>query len=134
MRTSHTAELDLTVSEVAELSGVAPSAVRFYDRHGLVRSERNSANQRRFGETAPCLIHFVRVAQRVGLSVREISALLDGLPDEPSEQDWENLRAQVISEAERRISELSLALDDIGAGDRLCRVRTHGAPICEEQH
>jgi MerR family redox-sensitive transcriptional activator SoxR len=55
---------ELTVGELARASGVAPSAVRFYEKHGLVTSERTSGNQRRFYEVEACLIKIIRVAQR----------------------------------------------------------------------
>ena len=57
----------LTVGEVARESGVSGSAVRFYERQGLVRAARTGGNQRRFDSDAACRIRVARVAQRVGL-------------------------------------------------------------------
>jgi DNA-binding transcriptional MerR regulator len=61
------------VAEVARESGVAASAVRYYEEHGLIKAERTSGNQRRFSTTAPCQIKIALVAQRVGLTLREIA-------------------------------------------------------------
>lgn len=70
---------------------MAPSAVRFYEAHGLITSERTAGNQRRFHESDACRIKVIRVAQRIGLSVAEIRKRLDGLPLDPSVADWQRL-------------------------------------------
>ena len=115
---------ELTVGELARASGVAPSAVRFYEKHGLVTSERTSGNQRRFYEVEACLIKIIRVAQRVGLSVAEIRGLMDDLPDRQAIgiDDWLRLRTRLEEEVRERIQALTEALDDLTSEQKLCEV------------
>jgi MerR family transcriptional regulator, redox-sensitive transcriptional activator SoxR len=117
-----TAVRDLTVGEVAEQAGVSESAVRFYERHGLVTAARTPGNQRRFAESAPCLIKVAKVAQRVGLSVKEIAALFAVLPEEPAHEDWGRIATTLVVEAQARVDALRAALDDLGSGARLCEL------------
>lgn len=83
----------LTIGDVAARSGLAPSAIRFYEAHGLVSSERTSGNQRRFRRSALRRLAFIRSAQRVGLSLDEITVALSRLPDgrTPTRTDWARL-------------------------------------------
>lgn len=83
----------LTIGEVAERAGVATSAIRFYEANGLVASERNAAGHRRFRADVLRRVSFVKVAQRVGLSLGEIRAALSSLPDSrtPNRRDWAKL-------------------------------------------
>lgn len=117
-------EPTLTVGDLARASGVAASAVRFYDNHGLIPSVRTTGNQRRFYEIDSCLVKIIRVAQRVGLSVAEIRALLADLPDRPNItiDDWYRLRHRLEDEVRARIDALTTVLDDLTTEDRLCEV------------
>src|SRR5947208_13091543 len=83
----------LTVSQVAERSGFAPSALRFYEREGLIHAARTSGNQRRYERNVLRRLAFIRAAQNVGLSLDEIAAALDTLPDgrTPTRADWSRL-------------------------------------------
>ncbi len=83
----------LTIGDLSARSGVAPSAIRFYEAHGLVSSERTLGNQRRFRRSTLRRIAFVRSAQRVGLSLDEITAALATLPRArtPTKADWARL-------------------------------------------
>ncbi len=83
----------ISIGEVAERSGVAPSALRFYEAQGLITSVRTSGNQRRFARSTLRRIAFVRSAQRVGLSLDEITAALATLPGgrAPTRADWTRL-------------------------------------------
>lgn len=112
----------LTVGEVARESGVSGSAIRFYEREGLITATRTSGNQRRFGSEAACRVRVARAAQRIGLTVGEIRDLLAALPPEPDLADWQRLHDRLAAEAERRIAELHRALDDIRSGRRLCEL------------
>ncbi|XRQ07203.1 MerR family transcriptional regulator [Actinomadura welshii] len=112
----------LTVGELARASGVAPSAVRFYETHGLLTSERTAGNQRRFREPDVCRTKVVRVAQRVGLTIAEIKAMFDELPADPSVADWERLTERLMAEANDRIRQLRSVLDDIASGEKLCEL------------
>jgi MerR family redox-sensitive transcriptional activator SoxR len=83
----------VTIGELSARSGVPPSALRFYEAQGLIRAERTSGNQRRFARPTLRRIAFIRTAQRVGLSLDEIKAALDTLPDNrtPNKADWARL-------------------------------------------
>ena len=112
----------LTVSDVAVASGIAPSAVRFYEKHGLITAQRTSGDQRRFDETAACRVKVARVAQRVGLSVREIADVLSTLPEDPQPADWARIADVLITEAESRTEALRVYLDQIRSDGKLCEV------------
>jgi MerR family redox-sensitive transcriptional activator SoxR len=112
----------LTVSDVAASSGAAPSAVRFYEKHGVITAARTSGNQRRFDESAACRIHVAKLAQRVGLTVREIAEMFAGLPADPQPEDWGRIAHQLVTEAEQRVADLKAQLDALGSGGRLCEL------------
>ena len=83
----------LTIGELSRRSGVAPSALRYYEAEGLVRSTRTDGGQRRFAREMLRRVSFIRVAQEVGLSLGEIREALDSLPKSrtPTQEDWEQL-------------------------------------------
>lgn len=83
----------LTIGEVAERTGVAPSALRFYESKGLIASERSDGNQRRFHRDMLRRISFIKVAQNVGLSLEDIADALATLPGgrTPTKEDWSRL-------------------------------------------
>ncbi len=83
----------LTIGQIAERSGVATSAIRFYETKGLIRSVRTTGNQRRYEQSTLRRVAFVRTAQRVGLSLDEIGDALATLPDSrtPTKSDWHRL-------------------------------------------
>ncbi len=111
-----------TVSEVAADSGVAPSAVRFYEKHGVINAVRTAGNQRRFDESAACRIHVAKLAQRVGLTVREIAELFSALPADPGPEDWGRVAERIVTEAEQRVADLKARLELLGSGARLCEL------------
>lgn len=111
---------DLTVGEVAAESGVAPSAVRFYEKQGIIHASRTSTNQRRFDESAPCRIHVAQLAQRVGLTVREIAELFGGLPADPKPEDWAKMSDHLVQQAEQRVADLKRHLAALGTEAKLC--------------
>src|SRR4051812_14581411 len=88
----HTRDL-LTVGEVARRSGFATSAVRYYDRVGLITSTRTSGNQRRYERGVLRRLAFIRAARNVGLTLDEVAAALATLPEArtPSRADWTRL-------------------------------------------
>ena len=93
VKTPATAHRTLTVGEVARRAGVATSALRYYETNGLITSERNAAGHRRYRADALRRVGFIRVAQRVGLTLAEIRDALDTLPDgrTPTRADWARL-------------------------------------------
>lgn len=113
---------ELTVSEVAADSGVAPSAVRFYERYGVIHAQRTAGNQRRFASDASCRIKVAKLAQRVGLTVREIAETFDALPPEPQPEDWQKIATQLVTEAEQRVEALRRATAAMSSGGRLCEL------------
>ncbi|WP_066372258.1 MerR family transcriptional regulator [Herbidospora mongoliensis] len=115
--------MPLTVGDLARASGVAPSAVRFYEAHGLLSAERTSGNQRRFHDADVCRTKVIRVAQRVGLSVAEIKQVLDELPPDPAPEDWQRLAESLVAEAHRRIQHLQQVLGEITGGGKLCELK-----------
>ena len=85
----------LTIGQLAERSGVATSALRFYESEGLITAQRTAGNQRRYARATLRRVAFVRAAQQVGLSLEEIQVALGTLPQErtPTKADWERLSA-----------------------------------------
>jgi MerR family transcriptional regulator, redox-sensitive transcriptional activator SoxR len=83
----------LAIGEVADRSGLAASAVRFYEKAGLVHAERTPGNQRLFRRDVLRRLAFIRIAQRVGLTLEEIVAALAELPVDraPTAKQWQRL-------------------------------------------
>ena len=84
-----------TVGEVAARAGVATSALRFYEANGLIAGERTDAGHRRYHADVLRRVGFIKVAQRVGLTLDEIRTALDSLPAgrTPNRKDWARLAA-----------------------------------------
>ena len=106
---------ELSVGEVARRSGVAISAIHFYETKGLVTSWRNAANQRRYPREALRRVSIVKVAQRVGIPLADIKAALDSLPKgrTPTDQDWRKLSARWHGELDTRIEKLTRLRDQL---------------------
>lgn len=83
----------LSIGALGERAGVAPSALRYYEDQGLIRSDRTEAGHRRYPRATLRRVAFIRVAQQLGLSLEEIRSALASLPDSrtPTEQDWSRL-------------------------------------------
>jgi MerR family redox-sensitive transcriptional activator SoxR len=103
----------LTVGQVAERTGLATSAIRFYEDRGLITSTRTSGGQRRFERSTIRRIAFATVAQKVGLSLDEIRAALDSLPRgrTPTEKDWAALASRWRPLLDERIAILERLRD-----------------------
>ena len=99
---------ELSVGEVARRSGVAVSALHFYEQRGLIRSNRTGGNQRRYGRDVLRRIAVIRVAQEVGLPLVDIAAALDSLPEgrTPTREDWTRLSTAWRNDLDRRIEQL----------------------------
>ena len=98
----------LTIGEVSHRSGVAASALRFYEDRGLITSERAGSGHRRFPRAVLRRIAFIVFAQRVGLSLEEIGAELAKLPPDraPTRRDWSRLSSKWSERIDQRIAEL----------------------------
>jgi MerR family redox-sensitive transcriptional activator SoxR len=98
----------LTIGEVARRSGVAASALRFYEERGLITSERAGSGHRRYPRPVLRRVAFIVFAQRIGLTLDEIGAELAGLPPErvPDRRDWSRLSRRWAARIDARIAEL----------------------------
>ena len=105
----------LTVGELSERSGVAVSALHFYERKGLVASERTTGNQRRYRRDVLRRVAFIRVSQRVGIPLADIRAALDSLPEgrTPTKRDWARLSAAWREALDDRIAALEHLRNDL---------------------
>jgi len=105
-------EAGLTVGQVAVRSGVAQSALRFYERQGLISSDRTAGNQRRYHADVMCRVAMIRACQRVGLSIADIKTALAELPEGqvPGPEDWARLSQRLQHELRDRIEDLNRAL------------------------
>ena len=104
---------DLTIGELGDRTGVATSALRFYEAEGLISSTRSAGGQRRFRRETIRRVSFVRVAQQVGLSLDEIREALSSLPDNrtPDRRDWERLSCSWRPRLDARIDMLQRLRD-----------------------
>jgi MerR family redox-sensitive transcriptional activator SoxR len=98
----------LTISEVSKRSGVASSALRFYEERGLIRSERAGSGHRRYERPVLRRIAFIVFAQKIGLTLEEIGAELAKLPPDraPTRSEWERLSSTWSERIDARIAEL----------------------------
>ena len=112
----------LTIGEVSRRSGVAGSALRFYEERGLIASERAGSGHRRYPRPVLRRIAFILFAQRIGLTLEEIRAELAKLPPDraPTRRDWSRLTRTWTARIDERIAELerlrSGLTDCIGCG------------------
>jgi len=112
----------LTVGQLAARSGVAVSALHFYERKGLIGSERTAGNQRRYRRDTLRRVALIRIAQRVGIPLAEIATALNELPDgrTPTRRDWERLSSRWQNDLDDRIRQLQQLRDEftgcIGCG------------------
>lgn len=106
---------ELTPGELSARSGVAVSALHFYERQGLIQSRRTSGNQRRYARAMLRRVAFIRVSQRVGIPLAKIRAALETLPEgrTPGREEWETLSALWRADLDRRIEQLERLRDDL---------------------
>ncbi len=105
----------LTIGQLAARSGVATSALRFYESRGLIASERTEGNQRRFLRATLRRVAVIRAAQALGLSLREIRTALAALPEgrTPNKRDWERLSRSWRQGLDQQIAELEQLRDEL---------------------
>lgn len=106
---------ELTIGDLSERSGVATSALRFYEAEGLLTSDRTEAGHRRYERDALRRVSFIRVAQRVGLRLDEIRGALGSLPENrtPTAEDWARLSASWRPRLDAQISLLEALRDQL---------------------
>ncbi|MEO6714214.1 MAG: redox-sensitive transcriptional activator SoxR [Mycobacteriales bacterium] len=129
------AEELLTVGDVAGRSGFATSAIRYYEREGLVGATRTAGGQRRFDRSVLRRLAFIRAGRNVGLTLDELRSALDSLPDSrtPTKADWQRLSRQWRTRLDDEIAALVTLRDGldscIGCGClslQHCRIQNPG--------
>ena len=105
----------LTIGAVADRTGLATSALRYYEDQGLLSAERNTAGHRRYERAVIRRVSFIQFAQRIGLSLDEIRELLAALPDNrtPDEDDWARLSGTWRSRLDAHIATLERLRDKL---------------------
>lgn len=105
----------IPIGELAARSGVATSALRFYETESLIRSERTSGNHRVYRRSVLRRVAFIRIAQRMGLSLDEVGEALAILPQDraPTKREWARLSRSWRSRLDERISALEGLRDDL---------------------
>ncbi|MBZ9678423.1 redox-sensitive transcriptional activator SoxR [Mesorhizobium sp. ES1-1] len=106
---------ELTVGQVAARSGVAVSALHFYEARGLIRGHRTSGNQRRYGRDVLRRVAIIKVAQEVGISLAEIGTALASLPEgrTPTRDDWHLLSTSWRDQLDHKITQLKKLRDGL---------------------
>ncbi len=106
---------ELTVGQVAARSGVAVSALHFYEACGLIHSHRTAGNQRRYGRDVLRRVAVIRIAQEVGISLAEIAAALAALPEgrTPTREDWSQLSTAWRDGLDDKINQLKKLRDGL---------------------
>ena len=99
---------ELTIGEVATRSGVAPSALRFYESEGLIAARRTDGNQRRYDRAVLRRIAFIQAGRAAGVPLHRIHAALETLPKDrsPNTRDWQRLSRSWREDLDRRIATL----------------------------
>ncbi len=106
---------ELTVGEVAARSGLAVSALHFYERKGLIASQRTAGNQRRYDRDVLRRLAIVRMAQELGIPLAEVAEALGSLPagHAPDAADWRAISEGWRSQLDRRIALLGRLRDEL---------------------
>lgn len=104
-----------TVGKVSERSGVSVSTLHFYERKGLIKSDRNAGNQRRYRQDILRRVSVIKAAQKLGISLAEIEQAFLTLPDSrtPTQEDWQALSAQWQQSLDARIAALTKLRDNL---------------------
>jgi MerR family redox-sensitive transcriptional activator SoxR len=109
--------IELTVGEMSRRSGVPISTLHFYEAEGLIRSRRSAGNQRRFPRGILRRVAIIKVAQRAGVSLKEIKEALARLPQDraPAPEDWAALSAAWHDALDERIRRLTAIRDQLSS-------------------
>ena len=105
----------LTITQIADRSGFAPSALRFYERAGLIHAERSPGGRRRYARNVLRRLAFIRAARHVGLTLDEIRAQLGRLPENrtPTREDWAAISAEWRERLDSEIDALTALRDGL---------------------
>lgn len=107
---------EVTIGALSERTGVATSALRFYEAEGLISASRSEGGQRRYSRDVLRRVSFILVAQQVGLTLDEIRTALGSLPDSrtPTQKDWQRLSNSWRPLIDARIAMLERLRDRLG--------------------
>lgn len=110
-----TRKSELTIGQVARRTGLAVSAIRYYEAEGLLIAHRNSGGHRRFERAQIRRASFVLIAQRFGLTLPQIKNILDQLPNSrtPNAKDWALISGKLQVHLDRRIADLQRMRDSL---------------------
>ena len=109
----------LTIGELSGRSGVSASALRFYERQGLIESRRTDGNQRRYPTVTLRRVALIQAGKSAGVPLERIRTALDTLPagKQPTKRDWERLSRSWRAELDARIATLeSIRMIEVGHG------------------
>ncbi|NBB13392.1 redox-sensitive transcriptional activator SoxR [Pseudomonas sp. SLFW] len=132
---------ELTVGQLSARSGVAVTALRFYETKGLICSQRNAGNQRRYSRDVLRRVALIKTAQRLGIPLATIQAAFDSLPQDrpPNLDDWNRLSECWKADLDERIHRLTALRDQlngcIGCGClsmEACPLRNRGDTLGED--
>ena len=115
MPTSKAQQHNLTIGQIATRTGLAITAIRFYEEESLVFPVRNNAGQRRYSRGDIRRLSFVKVCQNLGFSLADVRQALLSLPDQrtPTRKDWDKLSRHFIQDIDSRIANLQLLRDNL---------------------
>jgi MerR family transcriptional regulator, redox-sensitive transcriptional activator SoxR len=105
----------ISIGALSARTGVAVSALRYYEEQGLIRAERNSGRQRRFLRSDIRRVSFILIAQRLGLPLTRIKALMAALPEArtPTKQDWQLISRAIRTDIDERLALLTRVRDSL---------------------
>ena len=105
----------VTIGELATRTGVATSALHFYEERGLIQSQRTAGNQRRYGRSVVRQVSVIRAAQKVGVSLADIGEALAALPPNksPTKRDWGRMSRSWRQRLDDQIADLERLRDDL---------------------
>ncbi|UZD92302.1 redox-sensitive transcriptional activator SoxR [Cognatishimia activa] len=105
----------LSIGQISDRTGLAPSAIRYYEDESLVAPFRNAGGQRRYERADIRRLSFIMIAQQLGFSIKQIKAALASLPDNrtPTKADWTRLSKQFRDDLEARIAQMEALRDKL---------------------
>ena len=105
----------LSIGDLAVRTGLSVSAIRFYERKGLITADRNQGNQRRFEGSDIRRLSFILIAQKIGLSINQIKDVMASLPEgrTPTKADWGKISRKFRSTLDERIAMMERMRDNL---------------------
>lgn len=105
----------LSIGDLAVRTGLSVSAIRFYERKGLIKPDRNAGNQRRYEGSDIRRLSFILIAQQIGLSIEEIKQVMSDLPDgrTPTKADWSKISRVFRKTLDERIAMMQRMRDNL---------------------